>query len=471
MGRRRRQKKVIEGLEITEMVTEGKGMGRHEGMVVFVENAVPGDIADVQLQKKKKDYAIGNIQTLKTASELRTEAFCQHFGTCGGCKWQYLKYPDQLHFKDKIVKDTFTRIGKIQSEHFLPIIGADEEREQFYRNKMEFTFTNSRWLSQEEVDSGEEITHRNAVGFHVPKMFHKVVDVETCYLMAEPCDRIRNEIRKFALENDFTFYNIFEHKGLLRTLIIRNSIAGELMVVLSFGEEDEEKQEQILNHLEVKFPEITSLNFVVNLKKNDTLFDQNIICIKGRPYIEEYLEDLKFKISPKSFFQTNPYQALKLYKVIRDFANLEGNEIVYDLYTGTGSIAQFLARACKKVVGVEEVQDAIKDAKFNAKENKLDNCHFVVGDVKNEFNQAFVEAHGQADLLITDPPRAGLHADVVKNILNISPKRIIYVSCNPATQARDLALMMDQYSIEKVQPVDMFPHTYHIENVVLLNRK
>lgn len=466
--RNRKRRKILEQVEMTAMAAEGRAMGHQDGKVIFVENAIPGDVVDVIVHKNKTDYAIGKIQTLHQASDLRKEPFCQHFGICGGCKWQHLVYEQQLIYKQQIVEESLRRIGKLEFDEIMPILGSEKTR--FFRNKLEYTFSNSRWMFEEEINSGEEITNRNALGFHVPKLFHKIVEITDCHLQPSPSNEIKNVVRDFAYEHGLGFYDILQNTGFLRNLLIRNSIKGELMVIVSMGEEQETNRVALLDHLLEKFPQITSLHYVINQKKNDTLFDQDIITYHGKGYIDEYLEELKFKISPKSFFQTNPYQALRLYSVVRDFANLQGNEIVYDLYTGTGSIAQFVARYCQKVVGVEEVADAIKDAKYNAKENKLDNCVFLTGDVKEHLNEDFVKEHGQPDLLITDPPRAGLHKTVVENILKIAPQRVIYVSCNPATQARDLGLMAEQYRVLKVQPVDMFPHTYHIENVVLLEK-
>jgi len=467
MGRRR-NRRIIESLEITDLVAEGKGLTRKDDKVIFVENAVPGDIVDVKIRKNKSSYAVGFVYKMIKESPDRIAPFCEHFQSCGGCKWQFLSYEKQLEFKEKIVRDNFERIGKLKVDTMLPIMGSEKTKN--FRNKLEFTFSNNRWILLEEAANGTEITQRNAVGFHVPKMFNKIVDVHECHLQASPSNEIRNAVRDFALENDYTFYDLMNHTGLLRNLLIRSSMKGELMVILSVAQPEMDNIEAMMKHLDEKFPQITSLHYVINQKLNDTLFDQDIICWKGNGFIDEYLEELKFKISPKSFFQTNPFQALNLYSVVRDFADLKGDEIVYDLYTGTGSIALFMARYCKKVIGVEEIADAIKDAKFNAAENNLNNSEFIVGDVKNEFNKSFVEKYGQPDLLITDPPRAGLHGDVVKNILEIMPARIIYVSCNPATQSRDLALMIEHYEIKKIQPVDMFPHTYHIENVVLLEK-
>ena len=466
---RRKRKKMIEQVELTAMAAEGKAMGRKDGKVIFVENAIPGDVVDVLTSKNKPDYAIGRVYKFHEKSPLRIEPFCKHFKMCGGCRWQYITYEQQLTYKQDIVEEAFRRVGKLEFEEILPIRGADETTH--YRNKLEYTFSNSRWIFEEEIEAGVEIPHKNALGFHVPKLYHKIVDITECFHQPAPSNEIKNMVRDYALEHGLTFYDLLEHTGFLRTLTLRNSLAGEWMVIVCLAEENKEQREGLLDALLEKFPQITSLHYVINSKLNDTLYDQDIITYHGKGYIDEYLEELKFKISPKSFFQTNPKQALNLYGIIRDFANLTGDEVVYDLYTGTGSIAQFLARYCKKVVGIEEVADAIKDANYNAKENNLTNCHFITGDVKEHLNGDFVAIHGHPDLLVTDPPRAGLHPTVVANILNIYPKRIIYVSCNPVTQARDLGLMSSHYRIEKIQPVDMFPQTYHIENVVLLVKK
>lgn len=466
MGRRR---KIVKELEITKIAAEGKGMARHNGKVIFVENAVPGDITDVRITKNRKDFAIAKIMELKKASPQRIEAFCEHFGTCGGCKWQYLPYEQQAAYKQGIVEESLQRVGKLDFPPIMPILGA--EKTQYYRNKMEFTFSNKRWLSLEEVNSDIPIENRNAVGMHVPGLFDKVVDIQHCFLQGTPSNEIRNEVRQFAINHELTYYDLREHKGFLRNLIVRTSTLEELMVILSVAEPKQETIEALLDHLLCQFPQITSLHYVVNQKKNDTLYDQDIITYHGRGYIFEQFEDLKYKISPKSFFQTNPYQGVRLYNVVRNFAQLEGNELVYDLYTGTGSIALFLAGQCKKVVGIEEVEAAIIDAKFNAELNKMDNTAFYAGDVKAMLGGDFVEENGMPDVLVTDPPRAGMHKDVVLRILEMAPPKIVYVSCNPVTQARDLQLLSEMYRIEKVQPVDMFPHTYHIENVVLLVKK
>ncbi|MEZ4887888.1 MAG: 23S rRNA (uracil(1939)-C(5))-methyltransferase RlmD [Chitinophagales bacterium] len=466
MGRKR---KIVKELEITKIAAEGKGMARRDGKVIFVENAVPGDIADVYITKNRKDFAIGKVSEMKEPSTDRIDPFCEYFGVCGGCKWQYLPYEKQAHYKQAIVEESFQRVGKLEFPPLPPILQA--EKSQYYRNKMEFTFSNKRWLSLEEVNSDTPIENRNALGLHVPGLFDKVVDIEHCYLQGEPSNDIRNEFRKYAKENELTYYDLREHTGFLRNLIIRTSTLGELMVIVSVAEPKQEVIEAILDYILRQFPQITSLHYVVNQKKNDTLYDQDIITYHGRGYIFEAFEDLKYKISPKSFFQTNPYQGVRLYQVVRDFADLKGDELVYDLYTGTGSIALFLARQCKQVVGIEEVEAAIVDAKFNAELNEMDNTAFYAGDVKEMLGGDFVAANGVPDVLVTDPPRAGMHRDVIERILEMAPAKIVYVSCNPVTQARDLQWLSETYSIEKVQPVDMFPHTYHIENVVLLKKK
>ncbi|MGB0931239.1 MAG: 23S rRNA (uracil(1939)-C(5))-methyltransferase RlmD [Chitinophagales bacterium] len=466
MGRKR---KIVKELEITKIAAEGKGMARRDGKVIFVENAVPGDIADVRIIKNRKDFSIGKVFDLKKKSEDRIDAFCEYFGVCGGCKWQHLAYEQQGIYKQSIVEESLRRIGKLEFPPIFPILQA--EKTQYYRNKMEFTFSNKRWLTMEEVNSDESIDNRNAVGLHVPGVFDKVVDIEHCHLQGEPSNDIRNEIRKYAEENELTYYDLRGHHGLLRNLIIRTTTLGEVMVILSVAKPEQEAIDGLMEHLLKQFPQITSLHYVVNQKKNDTLYDQDIITYHGRGYIFETFEDLKFKISPKSFFQTNSYQGVRLYNVVREFADLKGDELVYDLYTGTGSIALFLAKKCHKVVGIETVEAAIVDAKFNAELNGMDNTAFYAGDVKDMLGGDFVAKNGTPDVLVTDPPRAGMHRDVVERILEMSPSKIVYVSCNPVTQARDLQFFAEDYSIEKVQPVDMFPHTYHIENVVLLNKR
>ncbi|GAA6772376.1 23S rRNA (uracil(1939)-C(5))-methyltransferase RlmD [Flavobacterium sp. CGRL2] len=416
--------------------------------------------------KKRKAYYEGKAVKFHELSDYRVEPICEHFGVCGGCKWQNMKYSQQLAFKQNEVKNHLQRIGKIELPEFETILGS--EKQFFYRNKMEFSFSNSRWLTEKEIGSTEDLGNRNALGFHIPKMWDKILDINKCHLQEDPSNAIRNEIRAFANEHNLAFFNPREHSGLLRTVMIRTVSTGEIMVLIQFFEEDKENRELILDHLYEKFPQITSLQYVVNGKPNDTIYDQDVVLYKGRNYILEEMEGLKFSINAKSFYQTNSDQAYELYKITRDFADLTGNEIVYDLYTGTGTIAQFVSKKAKKVIGVESVPEAIIDAKANAERNNITNCEFFVGDMKVVFNEAFITQHGKPDVIITDPPRDGMHKDVVEQILKIAPKRVVYVSCNSATQARDLALMDEKYKVTRVRPVDMFPQTHHVENVVLL---
>lgn len=458
---------ILSDLAVSQIAAEGKTIARHpDGRVVFVEGAVPGDIVDVQVTKAKKDYVDARMVVVKQASADRVVPFCSHFGVCGGCKWQQLVYEKQAAYKQQLTEDAFRRIGKLTFPPLLPIIAADTT--QYYRNKLEFTFSNKRWLSKEDLDSGLPIENRDAVGFHIPGMFDKIVDIDHCYLQPEPSNQIRNAVRQYALEHGYTFYDVKQHVGFLRNLIIRTSTLGELMVIVSFGEDNPTEIENLLSFLLQQFEQITSLHYAVNLKFNDTLFDQNIITYSGRGFIYEELEGLRFKISPKSFFQTNTQQALKLYQTARSFAKLKPTDTVYDLYTGTGSIGIFVAKYCKKVIGIEEIDAAIADARYNAELNQVGNTHFYAGDVKRLLTQQLVAEHGTPDVLITDPPRAGMHPDVVQIILDLAPPRMVYVSCNPTTQARDLQLLSVKYDIIQVQPVDMFPHTFHIENVVEL---
>jgi 23S rRNA (uracil1939-C5)-methyltransferase len=402
-------------------------------------------------------------------SEHRIEPICEHFGVCGGCKWQNMKYSQQLFYKQNEVKNHLQRIGKIELPEFEPILGS--EKQFFYRNKMEFSFSNSRWLTEKEIESTEDLGNRNALGFHIPKMWDKILDINKCHLQEDPSNAIRNEIRAFANANGLTFFNPRAHEGLLRTLMLRTASTGEIMVLIQFFEDDKANRELILDHIFEKFPQITSLQFVVNNKANDTLYDTNIQLYKGRDYILEEMEGLKFSINAKSFYQTNSDQAYELYKITRDFAGLTGAETVYDLYTGTGTIAQFVSKKAKKVIGVESVPEAISDAKANAKRNEISNCEFFVGDMKVVFNESFIAQHGKPDVIITDPPRDGMHKDVIEQILKIEPQKVVYVSCNSATQARDLALMDEKYKVTRVRPVDMFPQTHHVENVVLLEKR
>ena len=422
-----------------------------------------------QTFKKRKAYYEGKAIHFHEYSEHRIEPRCIHFGVCGGCKWQNMKYSQQLYYKQNEVYNHLKRIGKIEMPEFEPILGS--EKQFFYRNKMEFGFSNARWMTEAEIKSDQDFDDRNALGFHIPKMWDKILNITECHLQADPSNAIRNEVRRFAIENNLEFFNPRNHEGLLRTLMIRTASTGEIMVLIQFFEENKIQRELILNHLASIFPEITSLQYVINEKPNDTIYDQNVILFKGRDYILEEMEGLKFSINAKSFYQTNSEQAYELYKITRDFAGLTGNELVYDLYTGTGTIAQFVSRQARKVIGVEAVPEAIADAKENAKRNSITNCEFYVGDMKNVFNDAFIAQHGHPDIIITDPPRDGMHGDVVKQILNIAPEKVVYVSCNSATQARDLALMDVMYKVTRIRPVDMFPQTHHVENVVLLERR
>lgn len=469
MGRSRKSKPLLKKVTITDVAAEGKAMCRVEDRVVFVQRAVPGDVVDVQVTKKRRSYYEGFPVHFHEYSPIRQEPFCEHFGVCGGCKWQALPYEHQLKYKGREVLNNLSRIGKVDLPDSLPIMGS--EKTEFYRNKMEFTFSNNRWLSEKELQSDEPIEHRNGVGFHIPGMFDKVEDVKKCHLQKDPSNAIRLAIKDYALEHGLTFFDLKKQEGFLRTLIIRTSSTNELMVILTLFHEDIENREALLNHIKDQFPEITSLMYVINSKKNDTITDQDIILFSGRDHIFEEMEGLKFKIGPKSFYQTNSEQAYELYKVTRDFANIKKHEVVYDLYTGTGTIANFVAKQAKKVVGVEYVPEAIEDAKVNSGINNIENTVFFAGDMKDVLNFDFIDQQGHPDVMIVDPPRAGMHADVVQTILTAAPDRVVYVSCNSATQARDLSMLDVRYKVTKVQPVDMFPHTHHVENVVLLERK
>ncbi len=469
MGRSRSNRPFIENVEITDIGAEGKAIAKVDDVVIFLTNVIPGDIVDIQITKKRKRYREAKVVNFIKHSPDKAEPFCEHFGICGGCKWQNLPYEKQLFYKQKQVSDQLRRIGKIDMPEMLPIKGAAPIIN--YRNKLEFTFCNQRWLSKEEIESGEEIVNNGALGFHIPGLFDKVLDIHKCWLQPEPSNSIRNFIREYAIENGLDFFDIRNQKGLLRNIIVRTSSTGQVMLIVVFYREDKKKREGLLNALSEKFSEITSLMYVINGKGNDTILDQDVLVFKGNDFIFEKMEGLKFKIGPKSFYQTNSSQAYELYKVVRDFAQLTGNETVYDLYTGTGTIANFIAKDAKKVIGVEYVPEAIEDAKINSEINNIKNTSFFAGDMKDVLCQEFINLNGRPDVIITDPPRAGMHDDVVETIINANANRIVYVSCNPATQARDLELMKEQYSVEKIQPVDMFPHTHHVENVVLLERR
>jgi 23S rRNA (uracil1939-C5)-methyltransferase len=467
MGRKNTDKVVFHQIQVLDAGAKGVSVAKApDGKVIFIPNVVPGDVVDVQTFKKRKAYYEGKAVKFHELSEHRIEPICDHFGVCGGCKWQNMKYSQQLYYKQNEVKNHLQRIGKVELPEFETILGS--EKQFFYRNKMEFSFSNSRWLTEKEIESTDDLGNRNALGFHIPKMWDKILDIQKCYLQEDPSNAIRNEIRDFANANNLAFFNPREQSGLLRTFMIRTASTGEIMVLIQFYENDKKNRELLLDHLYEKFPQITSLQYVVNSKQNDTIYDQNIKLYKGRDYILEEMEGLKFSINAKSFYQTNSDQAYELYKITRDFAGLSGDETVYDLYTGTGTIAQFVSKKAKKVIGVESVPEAIIDAKANAERNNITNCEFFVGDMKVVFNESFIAEHGKPDVIITDPPRDGMHAAVIDQILKIAPKKVVYVSCNSATQARDLALMDEKYKVTRVRPVDMFPQTHHVENVVLL---
>ena len=469
MGRNRNRKPLLENIEIVKLAAEGKAIAKVDDKVVFVTNVIPGDVVDVQVTKKRKSYMEGHPVVFHKYSDLRVDAFCEHFGICGGCKWQNLPYEEQLNFKQQEVLDNLTRIGKVELPEANPILPS--EKTEFYRNKLEFTFSNKRYLTFDEINSEDEIARTPALGFHVPRLFDKVVDIKKCHLQAEPSNVIRLAIKEYAFANDLSFFDIRAQVGFLRTLVIRTSTTGDTMVIVVFYHEDVEKREGLLAHLAEKFPEITSLMYIINEKANDSITDQEAILYKGVDHIFEQMEDLKFKIGPKSFYQTNSEQAYELYSKTREFANIKEDEVVYDLYTGTGTIANFVARQAKKVIGIEYVPEAIEDAKLNSEINGIDNTVFFAGDMKNVLNAEFIAEHGHPDMMIVDPPRAGMHADVVETILQAAPNRIVYVSCNSATQARDLEMMDHAYKVTKVQAVDMFPHTHHVENIVLMEKR
>ena len=460
---------LLEDFEITGVAAEGKSLGRWNDMVVFIPYGAPGDVARVKITRKKHSFAEGVIDCLVKPSELRVEPMCQHFGTCGGCKWQHLPYDYQLRCKQQQVVDALERIAKVPLPAISPILGS--KKTTHYRNKLEFTFSNKCWLTPEQMRSGEEFPNRNAVGFHIPGGFDKVLNIENCWLQDDISNRLRLFLRDYAQQRGYTFYDIRNNVGLMRTIMIRTASTGELMLVVVFGEDNETAIADVMGAVKEQFPQITSLMYVVNLKVNDSLTDQEFILYSGRDYIEEEMEGLKFRVGPKSFYQTNSEQAYELYKVARNFAGLTGKELVYDLYTGTGTIANFVARQAREVIGIEYVPEAIEDAKLNSRINGIENTKFFAGDMKDVLTGEFVAYHGIPDVMIVDPPRAGMHEDVVRVILNAEPQRIVYVSCNPATQARDIALLDKKYRVEAVQPVDMFPHTHHVENVALLVRK
>ncbi|WP_044404315.1 23S rRNA (uracil(1939)-C(5))-methyltransferase RlmD [Lacinutrix sp. Hel_I_90] len=470
MARSKNKKQIFTNVEVLDAAAKGKTVAKApDGKVIFLPNAVPGDVVDVQTFKKRKAYFEGKATVFHTLSDKRTEPECQHFGVCGGCKWQNMGYEHQLFYKQKEVTNNLTRIGHIELPEVTPILGSSEQ--YFYRNKMEFSFSDSRWLTLEEIQSDKDLGDRNALGFHIPGMWDKILDIKKCHLQADPSNAIRNGVKSFAVAHGLEFFNTRNQTGLLRTLMIRTASTGDIMVLVQFFKEDKQQRELLLDYIAETFPQVSSLQYVINGKANDTIYDQEVICYKGEDHIFEEMEGLKFKINAKSFYQTNSAQAYELYKLTRAFADLKGDELVYDLYTGTGTIAQFVAKQVKKVVGVESVPDAITAAKENAQLNGIDNVEFFVGDMKNVFNDQFIAANGHPDVIITDPPRDGMHKDVVKQILNIAPEKVVYVSCNSATQARDLELLDALYKVTRVQAVDMFPQTFHVENIVLLEKR
>lgn len=469
MGRKRKELPVVENVEITGVAAEGKSIARVDDMVVFIPYGAPGDVVNIKLDKKKRSYAEAHIVDLVKPSPDRVTPACEHFGVCGGCKWQHIPYESQLRYKRDQVVDALTRIAKVEIPEVNPTLGS---KETFcYRNKLEYTFSCKCWITFEDLRSGREIADRNALGFHIPGAFDKVLDIKKCWLQDDLSNRIRLFVRQYALAKGYEFYDIKAQQGLMRTLMVRIASTGEVMLIVVFARPEQEKIDDMMGAIAAEFPEITSLLYVVNQKVNDTIADQEVITYRGRDYINEEMEGLQFRIGPKSFYQTNSLQAYELYKVARRMACLKPDDLVYDLYTGTGTIANFVARQVKKVVGIEYVPEAIADAKLNSEVNGIDNTIFFAGDMKDVLTDGFIEEHGRPDVMIIDPPRAGMHEDVVNVILNARPERIVYVSCNPATQARDLALMDEFYRVEEVQPVDMFPHTHHVENVVRMTRR
>ncbi len=461
---------LLKNVEISGLAAEGKSLARTgDGMVVFVPYAAPGSVVDIRVTRKQRNFMEGTVDRVVKPSPREVEPFCEHFGTCGGCKWQNIPYSEQLSYKQQQVVEQLERIGKQTNIPLQPILASPNTTA--YRNKLEFTFSCKRWITKEEVASGAAIEDSNALGFHIPGLFDKVLDINRCYLQPEPSNSIRLAVKKYCIDNRLDFFDIRNKTGFLRNLIVRTGTTGETMVVVVFFYDDSEKREGLLSFIASTFPQLTSVMYVINAKQNDSISDQTVVRYKGKDFITEEMEGLKFRIGPKSFYQTNPEQALRLYQVVRDYAELSGNELLYDLYTGTGTIALFLARQCRKVVGIEYVDDAIADAKINAAVNSIDSCAFYAGDMKDVLTADFVAANGEPDVVVVDPPRAGMHPDVVQTLLNMASERIVYVSCNPATQARDLLLLSERYTLVKSQPVDMFPHTHHVENVILLKKK
>ncbi|OFX67439.1 MAG: 23S rRNA (uracil-5-)-methyltransferase RumA [Bacteroidetes bacterium GWE2_29_8] len=467
MRKGKRVSHLINNIEVIDIISEGRSVLKKEDIVIFAENGVPGDFVDVEVFKKRSSYWEGRIICINKESAKRIKPFCEHFYQCGGCKWQFLKYEDQLFYKEKQVKDAFRKIGKIEAPDVIGIIG--NKADKYYRNKLEFTFSNKGWLDKETFSTG--IPFKEALGFHVRGMFNKIVDLKECYLQAEPSNSLRNAIKEYSLSKKYDFFDIEKQDGFLRNLLVRTTQTGETMLILSFFYEDISKINDLLNHVSTKFPELSSIVYFINDKKNDTLTGLNPVLFKGNPYITDTISGNKYRISPISFFQTNTLQAENLYNIVKSYLDGVGEEVVYDLYTGTGTIANHVANQVKKVVGIEYIEEAISDAKVNSEINNISNTVFYAGDMVKVLNDELIAKEGKPDVIITDPPRVGMHEDVVNKIIELLPKKVIYVSCNPATQARDVLLMKEFYNVDKIQPVDMFPHTHHVENVVLLNRK
>jgi 23S rRNA (uracil1939-C5)-methyltransferase len=463
---RRKEFPVLERVTITDIGAEGKAIARVNNIVVFVPMLIPGDVVDIKIIRKRKKFIEGVVTKFHEYSPLRIEPVCVHFGVCGGCKWQHLPYEHQLKWKEKQVFDNLTRIGGIDLQSINPIIGSGDVL--YYRNKLEYTFSDRRWLSREEIITGDKIEKENALGFHIPGLFDKVLDLEFCHLQPEPTNAIRNAVKRYSAEKGLQYFDLREQKGFLRNLIIRNSLAGEVMVIMVLGTDDKEKREGLLDFIGSGFPAITSLMYIINPKRNDSIADLDVIPYSGKDHLTEFIDGLKFMVGPKSFYQTNTRQGAVLYRIVKEFAGLRGSETVYDLYTGTGTIANFIAGSALQVTGIEYVEEAIVDARRNSEINGIGNTRFFAGDIKNVLSEQFIAENGRPDVIITDPPRAGMHADVVRSILYAAPERIVYVSCNPATQARDLKLLCERYKVVAVQPVDMFPQTHHVENVALL---
>lgn len=460
---------LIRGITVTDIAAQGKALTRIDNFVTFVLNALPGDVVDLQIIRRRKSFQEALAVHFHSFSDKRSEPFCEHFGLCGGCRWQDLKYSEQLYYKQKEVSDILSRIGHIAFPPLEPIIASKSEK--YYRNKLEFTFTNWRWLSPDEISKGEQITAKDGLGFHIRSRFDKIIDLKNCYLQPEPSNSVRQSVRDFAVTNHFSFCNLKNHAGLLRNLIIRTSTTGEVMAAMIFGENDPVSIDKLLSFISITYPHVTSIMYAINQKANDSIYDLDFILFSGKDHIIEKMENLEFRIGPKSFFQTNTDQGLAVYRWVRENAGLTGNEIVYDLYSGTGTIAIFLAGMARKVIGIESVDEAVRDAELNSLLNHISNATFICGDMKNVLCEELFVKEGYPDVIITDPPRSGMHPEVVKSILSASPDRIIYVSCNPATQARDINILSEKYKVAKIQPVDMFPQTYHVENLVLLDKK